>query len=47
MSAQIWNDLPYEIKNPITLAAFNNQITKIARNKVSLQYVYKIAIRGG
>ncbi len=42
--AKIWNDLPNKIKNSITLAQLKNQIKKMARTKVSLQYVHKIAI---
>ncbi len=42
--AKIWNDLPKQIKNSITLAEFKKTNLKMARTKVSLQYVHKIAV---
>ncbi len=43
--ATIWNYLPNKIKISITLAEFKNKkFKKMARTKVSLQYVHKIAV---
>ncbi len=43
---KIWNDLPNKIKNSITLAEFEEKkkIKKMAKTKVSLQYVHKIGM---